>query len=323
MNKHALNALTALGLASLLVLSFLVMNFVSAYTSNSSLTANVNVGNVIYLSVSPNAIYFPGLYPGQSYDTNSLDVVTDNDIGGNIAANALVEGTNWAGPSSANMLVSNTVWAPTAGVAGTQLTNTLTNTNILIPQPSLANPSTGNFIYFGITIPGGTPPGNYVQTIYFENENLSTPATYNSPSTSNSVLATANVLGICYISLAPSSINFGSVYASANVPTNMLVTDSDPNGNVAASLLVAGTHWALTSNTQITFGVSNTLWYSSSLPTYTGNALTNTLAITGITIAAPTQTSPTTNSPIYFGLGVPGGTPAGSYSQTITIENSC
>jgi hypothetical protein len=51
--------------------------------------------------------------------------------------------------------------------------------------------------------------------------------------------------------------------------------------------------------------------------------LTSTLTLTGITIAAPTQGNPSTNSPIYFGLGVPAGAPAGAYSQTITIENSC
>ena len=130
---------------------------------------------------------------------------------------------------------------------------------------------------------------------------------------------TANVQGFCSISLSPTSINFGSIAASANVPTNSLITDTDSGGNVQASVLVKGTDWSGTGS----FGVSNTLYSSSSQGAYTGNALTNTLTITGITIAAPTQGSPSTNSPIYFGLGVPAGAPAGAYSQTITIENSC
>ncbi|MGC8652081.1 MAG: hypothetical protein ACP5UH_02415 [Candidatus Micrarchaeia archaeon] len=321
MKKHVINALIALGLASLLALIFLAIN-VSAYTSNSSVTANVNVGNVIYLSVSPNTISFNSMYPSTTFDTNVL--VTDTDNGGNIAANVLVMGTNWYNGTANSILVGNTLWDSSAQTSytGSALTNTMTDTKILILQPTLSTPSQQNNIYFGLSIPGGTPPGNYLQTISFENENT-TYAMYNQPTTSNTVTAKVTVSGACYVSLSPSLINFGPVYASANVPTNVLVTDSDPEGDVAASLLVAGTNWALTSNSQVTFGVSNTLWNPSSLTTYSGNALTNTLSPTGITIAAPTQSSATTNSPIYFGLAVPGGTPAGTYQQTITIENSC
>jgi hypothetical protein len=297
------------------------LRFTYASTTTNTLVANVAVTNVIYLSVSPNAISFGSLYPSGSYDANVQ--VTDTDNGGNIEANMLVEGTAWTYGSN-SMGVSNTLWNPTAlsGSGGTQLSGTFTNTGIIIPQPTLASPSTSNNIYFGVTIPAGTPPGNYVQTISFENENT-TYSTYNSVSSAYTVTASVSVLGVCFISLSPTSLNFGSIAANANVPTNNLVTDSDSNGDAAATIFVEGTSWNSISNTLIGFGVSNTLWSASSLGTYSGNALTNTLTSTGIIIAAPTQANPTTNSPIYFGLGVPGGTPAGSYSQTITIENSC
>jgi len=298
------------------------LRFTYASTSTNTLVANVAVTNVIYLSVSPNAISFGSLSPLGSYDANVQ--VTDTDNGGNIEANMLVEGTSWTYLGN-TIGVSNTLWNPTAlsVSGGNSLSNTFTNTGIIIPQPTLASPYKSNNIYFGVTIPGGTQPGNYVQTISFENENTTGTTTYNSVSSAYTVTASVNVLATCFISLSPTSLNFGSIVANANVPTNNLVTDLDPNGNVAATIFVEGTSWNSVSNTLIGFGVSNTLWNPSSLVTYSGNALTNTLTSTGITIPAPTQANPTTNSPIYFGLGVPGGTPAGSYSQTITIENSC
>ncbi|MGC8687672.1 MAG: hypothetical protein ACP5RM_03165 [Candidatus Micrarchaeia archaeon] len=318
MKAHSWNVLIALGMIA--IFSFAVFGIEVFATSSGNVVANVQVGNVIYLSVSPSKIYFTGLAPGSTMTTNALNVVTDNDIGGNIAANILVEGTNLVNVSNGNsILVGNTVWSATAGSTGISLTSTFVNTNIFIPQPTLSIPSTGNFIYFGVNIPGGTPPGNYVQTISFENENT-TQLKYNQSSSSNTVTLVANVVGTCYISLSTNSISFGNVYASANVPTNVLVTDYDNNGNVAATLMVSGTNWQ---GATTTFGVSNTLWSAASQSSYTGNALTSTLTSTGITVPAPTQSSPTQSAPIYFGLAVPPGTPGGSYTQTITIENSC
>jgi len=293
---------------------------VFAGTYSGNVVANVVVGNVIYLSVSPNTIYFKGLTPNSIMTTNALNVVTDNDIGGNIGANILVKGTDLVNVSNGNSIaVGNTVWAASAGASGIPLTSSFVNTNIFVPQPTLSNPSTGNFIYFGVDIPAGTPPGNYSQTISFENYNV-TQNIYNKSTSSNTVKLVANVLGACYIALSSNSISFGSVYASANVPTNVLVTDYDNGGNVASSLLVSGTNWAYGPNS---FGVSNTLWSPTSELTYTGTALSNTLAATGITVPAPTQSSPSSSANIYFGLAVPPATPGGSYTQTITIENSC
>ncbi len=299
------------------------MNFAYASSSNT-VVANVQVGNVIYLDVAPNTINFGSLYPLGSYDANVL--VADSDVGGNIGANILVEGATWIyGGNSIG--VSNTVWsaAPLSASGGTALSGTFANTNIYISQPSLSTSTTSNNIYFGVTIPGGTPPGNYVQTINFENENT-TYSTFNaivSAPYNSFVTAEVTVQPTCFISLTPNAISFGSLTPTTNTPTNKLITDYDPNGNAQASVLVSGTTWNSVSNSLIGFGTSNTLWSASSQSTYTGNALTGTATTTGITIAAPNTINPTTNSPIYFGLGVPAGTPAGTYQQTITIENSC
>ena len=313
MNKEMF-LITGLALSIFAAVVWLSSPVSFAFTSNTSATANVNVGNVIYITITPSSNTFGNVYPGTSYDTNVL--FTDTDNGGNLAANVFISGTNFIYGSN-NIGVSNTLWdyPSQTSYVGNALSGTSTDTHITIAQPIIATPSTSNEIYFGVSIPSGTVAGLYTQTLTFNNINLgaslgSGPA---------SVSLTANVQGFCSISLNPTSINFGSIAASANVPTNQLITDTDSNGNAQASVLVEGTDWTGAG----TFGVSNTLYSSSSQTTYTGNALTNTLTTTGITVAAPTQSNPSTNSPIYFGLGVPAGAPAGAYSQTITIENSC
>ncbi len=132
--------------------------------------------------------------------------------------------------------------------------------------------------------------------------------------TSNgAVTASVNVPASCAITLSPTTLDFGSIAPQANVPTNNVVGDSN-GGDIVANILVKGTDW---SGTPGSFGVSNTLWDASTDATYTGNQLTNALVITSVIIGT------TGTNDIYFGLGVPAGTAAGIYSQTITIENSC
>ncbi|MGC8729869.1 MAG: hypothetical protein ACP5RP_00575 [Candidatus Micrarchaeia archaeon] len=139
-------------------------------------------------------------------------------------------------------------------------------------------------------------------------------------SSTNSITASVTVLGTCYISTSPNSINFGNLATGANTPTNSLVTVSDPGGNAAANVLVEGTNWASGSNS---FGVSNTTWSATAQTTYSGTALSNTLTNTGIVVPAPTPSTTTTSNSIYFGVQIPTATVAGTYTQTITIENSC
>ncbi len=313
MNKE-LFLITGLALSIFAAVVLLSSTVSFAYTSNTSATANVNVGNVIYITITPSSNTFGNVYPGSAYDTNVL--FTDTDNGGNLAANILISGSGFSYGSN-TIGVSNTLWdySSQTSYAGTALSGTPADTGITLAQPSIASPSTSNEIYFGVSIPSGTEAGLYAQTLTFNNIN-SGASLASGPAT---VSLTANVQGFCSISLSPTSINFGSIAASANVPTNSLITDTDSNGNAQAGVLVEGTGWSGAG----TFGVSNTLYSNSIQTAYTGNALTSTLTLTGITIAAPTQSNPSTNSPIYFGLGVPAGAPAGAYSQTITIENSC
>ena len=297
-------------------------------SSTNSITANVAVGNVIYLSVANaiggNTINFGSLFTLNSYDANVP--VTDTNNGGNIGANILVSGTSWALTSNTAVTfsVGNTLWNPTSltSYAGNALTTSFVNTNDIIVAPTLSSSITSNSIYFGLSIPAGTASGNYVQTISFENYNAS-QSIYNSISTANAITAMVDVQGTCYIALSTNTISFGSIVSSANVPTNVLVTDTDNGGNAASTLLVGGNDWTQTASPHTTFGVSNTLWDATSQGSYAGTALSNSLVTTGISIPAPNTLDTTTSNSIYFGLNIPGGTPAGTYSQDITIENSC
>ena len=309
---------TGLGfiIGSLILVGVLGTGLSFAGTSNtSSLNANVNVGYAVYISIQTNTATFGNVYPGTSYNTNVP--ITVHDDGGNLAANILVSGVDWAGPGTNTIGVGNTLYSATslASYNGIALSGTLANSLSTIAQPTITFNSPSNSVYFGVDIPAGTAAGLYTQTLTFENDNFSNTITSN---TATATL-TANVQGVCYISLSPSSIAFGSIAPNANVPTNVLVTDTDTNGNAAANVLVEGTGWSGTTP----FGVGNTMYDASSQTTYTGTALTNSLTSTGITISAPTQASPSTNSLIYFGLGIPAGTTAGAYTQTITLENSC
>lgn len=305
----------ALAFALLIVMYALAANMGVSYaasTSNAIVNANVNVGNVIYIAVAPTTNSIGDVYPTVSYPANTL--FTDTDTGGNLAANVFVSGAAWA-YSTYSFGVSNTTWSATLNGANTPLSNTLANTDITILQPNTIAPSQSNSIYFGVSIPASAPAGVWSENLIFENENLSAPTN----SVTENVILTANVQSVCYISLSPNAIGFGSILPTANVPTSNVITDTDSGGNVAANVLVSGTTWTGTTP----FGVGNTLWSATSENSYTGTALSSSLALTPTVVFAPAYPASTASNSIYFGLGIPGGTAAGVYTQTITIENSC
>jgi hypothetical protein len=141
--------------------------------------------------------------------------------------------------------------------------------------------------------------------------------------TTSNVTANVAVESVCYIGLSTNAISFGSLYPTAQHADNVIVTDSDPNGNAAANVIVFGGNWISGLNS---FGVSNTTWSATSSNTFlTTNPLTTSTnpTTTGITIATPTTSANDPSNSIYFGLNVPGAIPAGTYTQTIVVENSC
>ncbi len=325
MNNKLLRIFYAVLAGVVIATSFAVLStfgLVSATSAPSNVLASANVLYTLYTSVSPNAINLGNVYPNSNMPTNNM--ISVYDVNGNIGANVFVEGTNFVYGSN-SIYVSNTLWSPSSNTAyvGTPLTSSYADTAIHIIAPNQIATSQNSLIYFGFNIPGGTPAGTYQQTITFQNENVT--YSVNALTTAN-VVVTANVQQVCYITLSTNSINFGQIPAARNTGyTNNGIIDYDQGGNVAANILVEGTNWNEVSPvTGNSFGVSNTVWGTSNTVAYSaGTALSNILADTAIQIPAPTQTTPTTSNSIYFGLGIPGGTPAGVYQQTITIENSC
>jgi PGF-pre-PGF domain-containing protein len=163
-----------------------------------------------------------------------------------------------------------------------------------------------------------------LECAYFTDNNSANPyATlprYFSAFTNNTsnTLHTTQILKIisntCTISLSTNSINFGNLNPGVSIATNNGITDTN-TGNVNAYMLVYGGNWIAGSTH---FGVSNTTWSMTSNTQFSSaNMLSATAANTAILVPA------TSSNSIYFGLDIPGGTPTGAYTETITIENSC
>ncbi len=297
----------------------------STYTSN--VIANVAVSNTCYVS-TPSSVNFGSTLPSLGYVSNVA--VTDTDNGGNAQATISVSGVGGSGVqigdwfSGSNVIpVSNTLWSatPQSSYAGTALTNSLASTSITITAPNVAVTSQSANVYFGVAIPAGAPSGTYTQNVLFQNSCGATSSSYTDFVTS--------VQGVCFVSLSTNSLSFGSLSPGSNYATNVVVTDTDNGGNTQSTVLIAAT-----SGSGATLGdwigpgsnvipVSNTLWSATPQSSYTGSALTNSLASTSISILAPNVIDPSQSANVYFGLGLPAGTAGGAYTQNIEIENSC
>ncbi|MCL5429956.1 MAG: hypothetical protein M1504_00580 [Candidatus Marsarchaeota archaeon] len=307
--------ITGVLLAVVLVASVLIVRQSSA-TSSGNVVANVVVGSVCYMGVSNTAITFENLNPNSigalAAPTANLIVVSDN--GGNAAYNIIVSGGNMVFDSN-SFFVDNTLWNPISAGAGVGngLTLTAVTTNIIIAAPTESTPTTSNNIYFGLEVPAGTPQGIYTNTITLGN-------TCNSDT--NAITETENVQPYCYISV-PSTITFGTMNPASAHNTNVLVLDTDPGGNVNANAYVGAANWISTGSAN--FLASNTDWNAATQSSFLGTnvLLYPSVADTAITVIAPTQATPATTNNIYFGLYVPQGTTAGTYTQNIVIENSC
>ncbi len=134
-----------------------------------------------------------------------------------------------------------------------------------------------------------------------------------------SSLHTTEILNIlqpsCTISLSTNSIDFGNIDPNVDMPTSNAITDSN-SGSAGSYMYAYGGNWIGTSSSN-TFYVANTLWNPSSSAQLIGNQLLLTSSDTEIYVP------PSSSNNIYFGVGVPPGQTADSYSQNITILNEC
>lgn len=147
---------------------------------------------------------------------------------------------------------------------------------------------------------------------------------YTNNSPINTINAIINAQGSCFISLSTNAINFGQVAAGSNTLfTNNQIIDQDPNGNIAANVLLGGSNWIGPSSAN--FFVANTVWNPTNVAVGTANNLElfPSLFDTAIQIPAPNYITPTTSANVYFGLFIPKLTALGVYTQNIVLENSC
>ncbi|MCW6160443.1 MAG: hypothetical protein LVQ95_05160 [Candidatus Micrarchaeales archaeon] len=147
----------------------------------------------------------------------------------------------------------------------------------------------------------------------------------NASTASTNVIASATVNSVCIMSISNTAIDFGLVSPTVSTATSNIVAIIDTGGNAPANVLVAGGNWIFGSNS---FYVANTLWNPTSASAGVGNALAlytglTSLVDTFIQVPAPTLSVPTTYNNIYFGVGIPGGTPAGIYTQNIVYGYNC
>jgi len=166
-----------------------------------------------------------------------------------------------------------------------------------------------------------------IDCAYFTDNNSANPyatlPSYFSVFTNNTTntLHTTQILNIisntCTISLSTTAINFGNLNPGANIATTNAITDSN-TGTANAYMYVYGGNWIYSSNTAISFYVANTVWSNKANTAYSSATRLSNLA-TNTTILVPASSSNT----IYFGLAVPGGAPAGAYTQNIVIANQC
>jgi hypothetical protein len=140
-------------------------------SSSNTITATATVNGVCAINIQSGGSinFFPsGAVPGQTTTAAGNQVVTANNLGSNIAANILVEGSAWTGTGSNTLGVSNTVWDGTSGTTYSNsiaLTGSLVDTGVVLQTPSISSPSKSNTIYFGLGIPEATPADTYTQTI--------------------------------------------------------------------------------------------------------------------------------------------------------------
>lgn len=262
---------------------------------------------------------------GATYSTGStIQVIGTNTVQAVAPSNFIF--TGWTVSNTLNLSLSSTTANPsTLTVMGNGILTANYNGISNFIESGLPSGSTWNVVYDGIlsssttnTITFSTLPGNYPFTI--ANQVIS--GTTYIPSPSSGYLVAGNTTSItfplsCYITLTPNTINFGNVNPNTNIATINSVVDSN-SGNANANMLVYGGNWLVSSTLANGFGVSNTSYASTSgVPYSSANKLSKTATSTLLTVPASGSNT------IYFGLNIPPGVAANSYTQTITIENSC
>lgn len=204
-------------------------------------------------------------------------------------------------PFSYNFIVSNTNVAPVNELANQIFTGCILDTNtFVLTMPSVTNDVGtiqiyGNIVDSATTFTGGTT--NLITT--------------------NTITVTAGAT--CTLALSNSVIDFGTLTSGTNLAPQNAVTDTN-SGTAASYLWLYGSNWIQIGAVTPNFYVTNSVFSNALSQTGTGylyNAVTIASANSGMLV---TTTTPNT---LFFGINVPSGEPAVSYSSNIAIFNAC
>lgn len=135
-------------------------------------------------------------------------------------------------------------------------------------------------------------------------------------SNTTNITAQTVVPAICTIGLNVSSINFGTVNPGADTgAVNQAVNITNTGNTAATATNIKGSGWASGGNTM---AVGQTEYNVAGFTYGAGTDLTAVdAAITGGNLAAGSSVY------VYFGVGVPAGQVAATYSQNITLTMNC
>ena len=329
MTKSITTSIEGIMLVGLLIVALAVMISLNPGVLRTSATSGTNViqANVVVssfcqiTSLSNALIQFGAVNPGTSVATSNDVLVSGTNQ--NVAGNVFIQGTNWLvlGGTSPNFFVANTLWDQFSVAAGVgnalNLYDGVTPGNYV--DTKITVPVAGsNNIYFGMSVPAGTPGGTYAQNAILVNYCAGTGYSANA-----NVILTVNVPSTCFIQVSNTLIQFGSVNPGSAAPTSNQVLDQDNLGNVNANIFVEGSNWIVPGSSP-NFFAANTLWANYAAGAGVGNSVnfggapaTSNFLDTLITVPFGASNQ------INFGVKIPGGQAAATYTTNIIIENSC
>ncbi|MDE1810701.1 MAG: hypothetical protein KGH66_01520 [Candidatus Micrarchaeota archaeon] len=140
-----------------------------SFPYSNTVAASLTVPNVCVDVLSNTVIAFGSVAPTANAPITNA-VVDTND--GNIAANILLDGTNWIASATVNYFVTNTVWdfsAHASGISYTSANSLGLAPGNLVNTFNVIGVSAQVPLYFGTTVPALAAPATYSQTVTIEN----------------------------------------------------------------------------------------------------------------------------------------------------------
>lgn len=137
-------------------------------------------------------------------------------------------------------------------------------------------------------------------------------ALYNTVSITGQLTIPSN----CIFTTNTVTLSFGSIQQGSNAGSTLFALNAIDGGNIGSNVFVSGASWTYGSNT---FAVGNTVWSKSS-----GTSFGSATALTGSAVDTLVYVpSAGASNTVYWSAAAPLYQAPGSYTQAISITNSC